>query len=454
MAWTCRPSLRGLEPIAEFRLLFLTVPLSVLWLIAAMVGIIEIQQFLVIAIFQVIALSILGRRVYRILLGPFLFLFFLVPSGQILVPWLQNFTAHFVVFGLRLTGIPVFGDGVTIEIPEGTFMVAEACAGLRFLVASVAFGVFFSWLVYRGLSRRLLFIALSIVVPIIANGLRCYGILILAHLMGSAKAVIADHIIYGWGFFSAVTIVLIVIGLAFADRPQLGDRNAVPPSASRARPSAVPIRSVMLVAVLGLIGAAVGPAYAGLKSGQPESASLATAAAPTVMPPWHDASAVEPSWQPLIIAPTRAFLEHFADGAERVTRYVALYRRRMLRDDLVRGDNRIEDEHRWQRLGSGETSVIIHGQKWHVATTELGRGVWHILVWHFYVVNGRIVAGATAAKLMEARSTFLGGQPISAFYAIAATEDDPDHPARQTLTRFLGAMEPPTAYLKALAAGR
>lgn len=135
----------------------------------------------------------------------------------------------------------------------------------------------------------------------------------------------------------------------------------------------------------------------------------------------------------------------------RVTRYVALYRRRMLQDNLVRGDNRIADENRWQRLGSGETSVMVHGHIWRVATAELGRGISRLLVWDFYVVDGQIVAGATTAKVMEARSAFFGGTPISAYVAIAASEDDPTHPARQALTRFVNAMVPPAAYLKKLA---
>ena len=58
-------------------------------------------------------------------------------------------------------------DGYTIEIPEGTFYVAEACAGLRFLIASIAFGCLYALLMYRSPVRRTAFIVISIVVPII-----------------------------------------------------------------------------------------------------------------------------------------------------------------------------------------------------------------------------------------------------------------------------------------------
>lgn len=443
MAWKCRDALRGMVPTPELRALALMVPLSAFWLLVAMLGILEIQQFAIVAMFQVLALAVLGGRVYRVLIGPMLFLFFLVPTGQILVPWLQDFAAHFAVAALRLSGIPVFGDGVMIEIPEGTFMVAEACAGLRFLVASVAFGVFFSWLIYRGIWRRLAFIALSIAVPIVANGLRCYGILLLAHLLGSAEAAVADHVIYGWGFFSAVTILLIFIGLSFAERNRFDEGTTPAP--------AMPVRSspwaVVLAALLAVACAGLGPVYAGIESRAHPDTSLAGLAEPGAGPSWHVTSPAAPPWRPVIVDPARSFLTTYAADGAKVTRYIALYRRRMLHDNLVRGDNRIADEDRWQRLHSGQVSATIGGERVQIAATELGNDFHRLLVWHFYVVAGRIAADSTAAKLKEAEATLRGGGRLEAFYAVAASEDDPSHPAAQVLTRFLADMEAPSAYL-------
>src|SRR5215467_9440355 len=161
------------------------------------------------AMFQVVLLVALGPRVFRCLLAPLLFLFFLVPSGAFLVPSLQTITTAIIVAGLQGLHIPVFADGYMIEIPEGTFEIAEVCAGLRFLIASSVFGCFFAVLMYRSLIRRVLFVTLSVAVPIFANGLRALGIVVLAHLEGSSAAVEADRIVYGWLFFSLVSVILI-----------------------------------------------------------------------------------------------------------------------------------------------------------------------------------------------------------------------------------------------------
>src|SRR3546814_20816354 len=89
-----------------------------------------------------------------------------------------------VVHLLRLTGMPVFLDGYLIQIPTGSFLVAEACSGVRYLLVSVALGVLTAYLFFRSWPRRLLFVALSVAVPIVATGIRAYGIIMLAPLGG------------------------------------------------------------------------------------------------------------------------------------------------------------------------------------------------------------------------------------------------------------------------------
>jgi exosortase/archaeosortase family protein len=171
---------------------------------------------------------------------------------------LQHFTAGFIDIGLEALGIPHYVDAFTIEIPEGMFYVAEACAGLRFLIAAVAFGALYGFLTYRTVGRRLGFLAASIVVPILANGIRALGIVVAGHLIGSAEAAAADHIIYGWGFFSVVIVLLALAGLPFR---QDGPKAAAPtpaPAPTPAGPSAPAAMVVGLAAVL----AALGPAAA------------------------------------------------------------------------------------------------------------------------------------------------------------------------------------------------
>ncbi|MGH6967663.1 MAG: exosortase A, partial [Stellaceae bacterium] len=238
LVWDRRATL-DVPPRADFRALLLLPVLSLAWLGAAVLGVLELQQLVFVTIVQAVLLAVLGWPLYKRLLGPLLYLYLLVPSGQVLVPTLQDVTARFAVWMLQLFHVPVFSDGIMISIPEGDFIIAEACAGLRFLIASIAFGAFFALLVYRSWWKRAAFMAASLVVPIFANGLRAFGIIYLGHLTDDVTAVEADHIIYGWGFFTLILFLLIVIGMRFADRRQPVAHAAAPAGAFAVRASLV-----------------------------------------------------------------------------------------------------------------------------------------------------------------------------------------------------------------------
>jgi exosortase/archaeosortase family protein len=105
---------------------------------------------------------------------------------------------------LRASGIPVFREGNKIVIPSGAWLVVEACSGVRYLLASLMVGTLFAYLNYQSARRRWTFVALSILIPIVANWIRAYLIVMLGHLSGNKIAVGVDHLIYGWLFFGVI----------------------------------------------------------------------------------------------------------------------------------------------------------------------------------------------------------------------------------------------------------
>jgi exosortase A len=452
LAWTRRDGLAGLTPQPDLRMLALLVPLSLAWLLAAMLGVLEAQQLLVVAMLQVMALAVLGSVIYRVMLTPFLYLFFLIPTGYFLVPYLQTFTAWFTVMGLRLARIPVFWDGTIIQIPAGTFVVAEACAGLRFLVASVAFGVFFAALMYRSRIRWLLFVVLSVVIPVVANGFRAFGLLILAQTSGNTAMVMADHVIYGWGFFSAVTLSLIFIGKAFADN----DGGAVPGNRLPRQGTAAVVPQTWKLAVVALLSfslAAVGPAYARMLEWGTATIDLAAAPSPEVDDGWRK-SDWQFDWKPSVHAPDREFLDAFDDAGAHVARYVALYVTAGLHNNLARGQNEIADFERWHLIGTGRAQARIGGKDVTVETTAVETHGRRLRIWDFYIVDNEIVAGRTAAKFAQLRGLLTNRSPMAAFVAIAADDSDPARPAAEALTRFLDAMPAWPRYFQTLTSGK
>ncbi len=152
---------------------------------------------------------------------PLMYLLFAVPMGENLIPWLQSITAWFTVFFLHLTGIPVYVDGLYIQVPTGMFEVAVACSGIRYLIASAAVGALFAYLTYQKTYKQILFFLFALTLPILANGIRAYGIVAIAYYSDMKYATGADHLLYGWLFFGLIIMLMFWVGGFFADKPPI-----------------------------------------------------------------------------------------------------------------------------------------------------------------------------------------------------------------------------------------
>jgi exosortase A len=221
LIWRERHHLALLQPRPTYLLILPLACLVFCWLIGQLTAVNALTQFSVIGIIGLATMSLVGLSISKQLAFPLFFLFFSVPIGDFLLPRLMEWTADFTVLALRLSGIPVFREGQNFVIPSGNWSVVEACSGIRYLIASLTVGTLYAYLTYNSLKRRLAFILVALMVPIGANWLRAYLIVMLGHISGNKLATGADHLIYGWAFFGIVIAVMFVIGMRWAEPTQI-----------------------------------------------------------------------------------------------------------------------------------------------------------------------------------------------------------------------------------------
>ena len=164
-------------------------------------------------------LALMGPRAVLGLLFPLAYMLFLVPMGDELVPLLQTITAKITIALTHWSGIPADIDGVFIDTPVGLFEVAEACSGVKFLIAMIAFGLLVGNVCFVGWKRRAAFMAVCVAVPVVANGVRAWGTIFAAQYVGVEAAAGFDHIVYGWIFFAIVIALVLALAWRFFDRP-------------------------------------------------------------------------------------------------------------------------------------------------------------------------------------------------------------------------------------------
>lgn len=218
IVWIRRDELRKLTPMAWWPGLIALAGALFLWFLGRIGEVNTFSQIGAVAALQASVMALLGPRATAGLIFPLGYAFFLVPFGDELVPALQLITAKITIALTEWSGIPAQIDGVFIDTPAGLFEVAEACSGVKFLIAMIALGVLIAQTCFTSWKRRVIFLALCVIVPIIANGIRAWGTIYIAQSQGIEFAAGFDHIFYGWIFFAIVVGIVLGGAWRFFDR--------------------------------------------------------------------------------------------------------------------------------------------------------------------------------------------------------------------------------------------
>lgn len=157
-----------------------------------------------------------GWRWARALAFPVGFLLLMIPIPrfvfiQIAFP-LQIFASTVAEQVLFTVGVPILREGNVIHLPHTQLEVAEACSGLRSLLALVTTGVVFAYFFGRGWLQRTVIVFASIPIAILVNALRVTGTGYLAYHYGLEVATGYYHLLEGFVMFGLAFTLLAMIG--------------------------------------------------------------------------------------------------------------------------------------------------------------------------------------------------------------------------------------------------
>jgi exosortase A len=440
LVWQRRELLMSMTPAPTLWPVLLMTILATTWLIGELAEANLIRQFAVVAMIPVMVWMVVGSKIARSLLFPLCFIFFAVPVGESLIPRLQDFTAWFTVSGLQLTGIPAVLEGRTIYVSSGIWEVAAECSGLRYLISSIALGTLFSYLIYRSWWKKLTFVAASILVPILANGIRAYSIVLLAHKVDRRLAVGIDHLIYGWIFFAFVMLLLLLVGFIWHDahvsqRPLLSPSTSENNDPAQARPHLRSLLavfgSVCVICVISSIAAhaLLRPAPRAFTRG----GDLQVSGHWSLTPLRQD-----PFWTSRNADVERAMA--FSDGTHSIRLYVSYYAYQRPRAELMNAQSIAQDVPGWNDLGERVRRVQLPSAQFDVNEKILAGGSRKRIIWSWYWVDGVFTSSSGTAKLLRAKARLLRERQDAAEITLIGDLDAPsDSP--EALRDFLGHAE-------------
>lgn len=423
-----------------------------IWLLGNFAGLSIASQLGVVLMAQASVLTLLGPRAAFALLFPLAYMLFLVPAGDELIPALQTITARITMVLLDATNVPAHIEGVFITTPGGYFEVAEACSGVKFLIAMIAYGALVANVCFRAWPRRIAFMALSALLPILANGVRAWGTIFIAEHRGIEFASGFDHIFYGWIFFALVMALVMAIAWRFFDRAiddRMVDAEAIVANPFLARLASLGMshgRSIAIMVAIALTFTGWGLWASRLEAAVPAQLDLPAVSG------WHQVDyAPLAAWKPLHTGADHVLLGRYEDSAGHIVDVsFALY--------AAQGEGR-------EAGGFGQGALPLEsGWAWETSPPALGgghadriqtAGPVHRLAETWYRSGSLLTGSNGQLKLRNILDRLFLRDRTTATLILSSEDNLPGHPAAtESIRAFLAATGPVEAWMDRVASAR
>jgi exosortase A len=444
LVWRNREALDRIAPQPFLPALAGIAGAAAVWMIADRMSINSLAQAAMIAMVPLSTWTLLGTRFAAQLAMPFAFLFFAVPFGEFMIPQLISWTGDFTVRALQFSGVPVLREGNLLVVPNGRWAIVEACSGVRYLIASAMVGLLFAYISYRSAWRRFLFIVASLLVPIVANWLRAYMIVMLGYLTDNRLAAGIDHIIYGWIFFGVVMALLFGIGSRWRedDLPVA----AAPGAARMMRGDSTKrwLSPRLRLAIAGAVALGVAaPVLARFAWVEGDDSATAALAAPAPRGSWTKAGSFT-AWRPDLTGAAREVTAAYAQDGARVGLQLSLYGASTREAKAISAGNQLVRPTNEHALLVDQKPVALERDgapaRAEIAMVDTPGGRLAVLRWFW--VDGRVALSELEAKWRELVAVLGGGEDRVAWVVTYTPVAGGEAAAIERLRAFHAAMAP------------
>ncbi len=305
------------------------------------------------------------------------------------------------------------------------------------MIATAALTLAYAYLIYARWWKRVVFVAAALLVSMVANGLRAYGLVLIAHLSDMRLATGADHLIYGWQFYGLVMLVIFWAGFRWRDeqtlRLPIAQKARLYPGGARGKTLA------RLALVLPIVSAA--PLFGRAMAAQAEQSGAddVVLEAPMARFPWRGAFAASGQWRPSFADAASDVLARYSGPRGEVEVFAAYYSGAPSGGELITSANNLYDPAQWKREGRSTRSVGNGGR---IVFGELAvrAGGQKRLVWYVYRIGSAYAASRVHAKALEAWNRLRLGDASSVVMAFSAPYRDDPRPTRRLLEDYVTKM--------------
>lgn len=439
LIWCKRSYLSTIQPRPCLWGAVLVLALSVVWFVALILGVQLVQQVAVIVMLAAMVLTVFGKASARALAFPILYVVLVIPIWSLLVPVLQDSTAVMSTELLRMLGVPVFLEGHYLSIPSGRFVVAEVCAGLRYLLATMAIAALYAHLNFTSVVRAAVFFIVCVLLAVVYNWVRVVIIVFIGHVSEMQHPLVEQHLMLGWILFAVTLVPLFLLG-AWLGRGRAQDTSGHIVEKQNSRIST----GVFVVAgVTAMAGMVIGPVLGASMRSDASVARANVQLEPLRISKWTAERGAEIDWAPRFVGVDAQNLSYYTRGeAGPIAVYLGFYQRQRQGAEVVNQANKLFDKKLWRRSSvvSGELRVAppMPIKEHHLFGRNDERKRLMVVT---YFTGGRETGSELEAKWAQLRSLF-GAEVGAGVMAIAMDVTGDWQEARARLWQFAEAAAP------------
>ena len=253
-AWLLYRNRHVLNEVPAKPSIWLVIPLIVMsgaWLVFWRAHIPALHIILFPALMGLGIAAALGWQAGRWVLFPLAFLYFAVPSWDVLTGPLQTLTVVATGTFAPLIGIPSHVEGDLLQIPGvGTFEIGRGCSGVNFFAIGLAVAALLGELEVASALRRFNLLCIMGIAAIVSNWVRVLVVVEAGYKTNMRHYLVArSHYMFGWVLFS-----IVMFGFVWfcARAPREPGAGGVPVAATGIRALPLPAYAAVMLSLIAL----------------------------------------------------------------------------------------------------------------------------------------------------------------------------------------------------------
>ena len=253
MGWQARDDLLAATPRPDASGIALGVLAALCWCAGELMNVNLGRQFGLVLALQAVAMAAMGWRLYWRYFPMFALLFFMIPSGDVLLPLLRQLTMKEIEWFVSALGLPHQSTGFRLLLGQQRYVVVDACAGLSYVTLTTFLGYCFGLLLYRSFFKVVALAILGGVLGIFSNWLRVDAIVLIDQLRGTQMDLTAHGSIQWLALALTMALLLYVLTRLKHEKPATVAETGPDPLSKTGYRFAPLLTSFVVTALVGLV---------------------------------------------------------------------------------------------------------------------------------------------------------------------------------------------------------